>query len=245
MLGHLRPPSQLEAEMGTNSVGGPAPPKLFAMADSAPLFRGSWWPDVVGSSVDHAVDCCQRAREARYIGASNGDAEEFYELFVHAAARLGFAPRQCHHVVATAATGESAEAKAHCRCVAQETALVLLAGGNTATGWHAMDRYGLVDAILTAHAGGAVLVGISAGAIQLGTHGYLEAPQISNADVDGYGVGAAKQQAVANSAPFPTLGLVPFIFGAHEEAAGWPDVLAALDALALVNPTLAVRCRAH
>ena len=167
------------------------PPQLFATADSAPLFSGSWWPDTVGAAVRHAASSCGREMTACYLGASNGDAPEFYDMFVFAAGRLGFDENRCQHVAVGCGEEEM-------RCVAEQAALVLLSGGDTAAGWAAYTHSGLDIALRAAHHGGAVLVGISAGAIHLGSHGY-------------------RSCGAGETVPYQTLGLVHQLFGTPYE----------------------------
>ena len=50
--------------------------------------------------------------------------------------------------------------------------LILLAGGDVARGWNAFRETGMGDAIVGRHRAGAVFVGISVGAVQLGLKGW-------------------------------------------------------------------------
>ena len=162
---------------------------IFLLGDSVPLFGRTifrdvpglpprralpqgeprcWWDAIVGGVLD-AQYPNRRRRVACYLGASNGDEPMFFQMFVEAATRIGIEQGDCHHVTATPSAAEV-------RCVAEEAALILLAGGDPLAGWRSFQSAGLDAALRTAHARGAVLVGISAGAEHLGSHGYVEPP---------------------------------------------------------------------
>lgn len=95
---------------------------------------------------------------------------EFYEMFLFAASRIGLSEGDCTHVKTVGSSSDGDP----CAAVAG-SALILLAGGDTRAGWSAFEGCGMAAALRAAHAAGAVLVGISAGAIHLGTHGFDEA----------------------------------------------------------------------
>ncbi|KAK3244319.1 hypothetical protein CYMTET_46063 [Cymbomonas tetramitiformis] len=175
---------------------------VFVTADSNSLMCGHWWVDEVGAAVERSLGA-GRARAAVYLGASNGDEPVFFEMFVFAAQRLGFTAQQCHHVKAASTPADVA-------FIANQAALVLLAGGDTHVAWTSACQSGIDGAIRRAADAGAVLVGVSAGAIQLGTHGYGD-PE------EGY-----------DGPPYQTLGLLPFVVGAHQEEEGWAGLHAAL-----------------
>jgi Peptidase family S51 len=105
-----------------------------------------------------------RAFRAAYLGASNGDAPEFYQLFVAAMDQIGI--RDCRHVPAEPAA-EDLEFLAGAD-------LILLAGGEVRRGWDAFKAAGLDQKLVERYYGGALLVGISAGAVQLGLKGWDE-----------------------------------------------------------------------
>jgi cyanophycinase-like exopeptidase len=55
-----------------------------------------------------------------------------------------------------------------------EADLLLLAGGDVATGWDAINRTGIAERIRNRYQQGATVIGVSAGAIQLGLYGSIE-----------------------------------------------------------------------
>jgi cyanophycinase len=168
---------------------------IFLLADSQLLF----WRD------DEGHRLLERARQlieagetgkppkAAYLGASNGDAPEFFDLFQGAMGEIGI--RDCRHVPADASPEDLAFLAA--------ADLLLLAGGDVRRGWEAFTGKGLKDRIVERYYAGAVLVGISAGAVQLGLKGWDE------------------------KGLFDTFCLVPFVVGAHDEPT-WSELLRAV-----------------
>jgi cyanophycinase-like exopeptidase len=170
---------------GDADGGGRAP--LFLLADSRLLF----WSDEDGHFIDRiAAWTGPGAPRAAYLGASNGDDPRFYALF--AAAMEGIGPAECRMIPA-APTEED-------RAFVAGAQLIMLAGGDVRRGWDAFAANGMREVVERRWREGAVLVGVSAGAVQLGTAGWPEGePQ----------------------AAFPTWGLAPFVVDAHAEADGW------------------------
>ena len=195
---------------------------VFITADSLPLFT-PWFASVVGREIAISISTHQRSSIAVYIGASNGDMEEFFDLFVVAVQGIN---QRCNQL-SQALTPRHLRIDSHTlandvHMVAEEAAFVLLAGGDAQLGWQAMDACGLDSALVTAADAGAVLLGVSAGAAQLGTHAFHGAND-------------------AVVAPFATLGLGGFCIGTHEEADGWASArqaLAHLDSLQTARQVL-------
>ena len=90
--------------------------------------------------------------------------------------------------------------------------VILLAGGDIKRGWDVFAEVGLREAIAERYAEGAVLIGVSAGAVQLGLLGWREA-ESSPQDL------------------FETFKLVPFIIGVHQEKEEWADLKAVVRGL--------------
>src|SRR6185295_944227 len=101
---------------------------------------------------------------AAYFGASNGDEPEFYELFL--AAMDGIGIRRCRHVPERPTSEDLAWVDA--------ADLLLFAGGDVRRGWDSFQANGLPEKIFARYYAGALLVGISAGAVQLGLKGLDE-----------------------------------------------------------------------
>jgi hypothetical protein len=135
---------------------------------------------------------------AVYLGASNGDLPEFFQLFVGAMEQIGIT--ECTHVKSTPSASE--------RMALQKARVVLLAGGDPWMGWESFEREGLVDILRERYSSGAVLMGVSAGAILLGQQGIRD---------DGL-----------NPKLFESLGLAPFLISVHDEPQ-WNTLTTALE----------------
>lgn len=105
---------------------------------------------------------------AAYIGASNGDKKEYYDIFVSAMKQIDIT--NCRHI--------KAKPKEEDFKYLRTADLVLLAGGSTIKGWNAIQKTELQQRIVDCYHNGAVLVGISAGAIQLGLRGWKTTKKI-------------------------------------------------------------------
>lgn len=130
---------------------------------------------------------------AAYIGASNGDRQEYYEIFAGAMQAAGITDRR----------KISSSFSAPDRECLQTARLIVLAGGDVRQGWEVFKQTGMKDVILERHAQGAILVGISAGAVQLGRQAVIE---------------------IEGSFPrelLDMLNLVPAIVDVHDERNDW------------------------
>ena len=133
---------------------------------------------------------------AVYIGASNGDDREFYSIFEAAMDAAGFPDRSMIH---SAFDPEDRERL-------NRAQLIVLAGGDVHLGWNTFEKTGMKQEILARHAQGAILVGVSAGAVQLGRH----------AVVDKGGDVAQELIDVFN--------LIPAIVDVHDEQRDWAQL---------------------
>jgi hypothetical protein len=166
---------------------------LFLLADSQLLF----WDDADGRFVHRLAQLAGGgAFGAAYLGASNGDQPEYFQLFEAAMAGTG---AECRMIPAVPSGDDLA--------FLRSAGLVLLAGGDVQRGWAAFERSGVREAVARRHQEGAVLVGVSAGAVQLGLAGW---PEGRTAEL------------------FATWGLVPFLVGAHAEGDDWAELRAAV-----------------
>lgn len=135
---------------------------IFLLADSQLLFWHTGeglFLDRVRRALDEDPD--GRSPKAAYIGASNGDAPEFFNLFV--AAMEGIDIRDCRMIPSAPSSEDYA--------FLDEADIILLAGGDTARGWTVFQETRLVEQIIARYAIGTILIGVSAGAVQLGLKG--------------------------------------------------------------------------
>ncbi len=164
---------------------------LYLLADSQLLFLRGSGPAFI-QRVREAVDSA--GPKAAYLGASNGDDPAFYSIFEAAMQLIGIS--QCRMVPIHPAADDMA--------FLQSADLVLLAGGDVERGWRAFEQNGVKDLVNRRRYDGVVLIGVSAGAIQLGLGGLVEPP--------------AESSAVKKAEFFR---FAPFYVGAHEEQEEW------------------------
>jgi len=167
---------------------------VFLFADSQILF---WHGDegLVLKRIKETLldaDNPKQKIHAAYIGASNGDEQDFYDIFLAAVAQVGISPKECMMIKSDPSQEE--------KDFLARANLILLAGGDVKQGWQIMSDNGVRDIIVDRYHNGAVLIGISAGAVQLGTRGFPEAIEDSAEDL------------------FPTFQLVPFIIDVHDDS---------------------------
>lgn len=164
---------------------------LYLLADSQLLF----WKRQGRLLLETAIEglAGDSAPSAAYIGASNGDRPEFYWIFEAAVDAIAIANRR----MIDSSFGPDD------RDFLKRAQLVVLAGGDVRRGWNTFEKTGMKDVILDRYAQGAVLVGVSAGAVQLGRYGIVEAKR----------AGATELLDVFN--------LVPVVIDTHDERAEW------------------------
>ncbi len=167
---------------------------LFLLADSSLLFWRSG--DTLFLDRLHVLTGAGPV-QAAYLGASNGDEPAFFDIFT--AAMEGAGIKACRMIPSRPTAEDRAWlAQAH---------VILLAGGDPLLGWLTFQENGLEHVLRERYLGGAVLMGISAGAMQLAAQAWSESgPEL-----------------------FPTLGLAPFLVGVHEPA-DWPALRTAVSA---------------
>jgi peptidase E len=164
---------------------------IYALADSRLLF----WRRPDGSLFldDLVKNLGRKPSSVAYIGASNGDDLSLYhEIFEPAMRQIGTG--QCRMIL-TRPTPEDGTFLEHAE-------IILLAGGSVELGWRAFAENGIRELIQRRWSEGALLMGVSAGAVQLGRGGLTD---------DGTEL-------------LSTFGLLPFYVGAHEERNDWKSL---------------------
>ncbi len=167
----------------------PNPQPIFLFADSSLLFWGEGG-NLFLDSIRRLV--ARDSPKAAYIGASNGDRPEFYSIFEAAMDGVGVHDRR---MILRSFSAEQ-------RSFLNETDIILLAGGDVEVGWNVFVETGMREFITRRYDEGAVLIGISAGAQQLGLFGNIAG-------------GPSGTELVS------TFQLVPFVIDAHDEGQGW------------------------
>lgn len=169
---------------------------IYLFADSRLLFWGESGGPYL-SSIRRLVT--RDSPKAAYVGASNGDAPEFYSVFEAAMDGAGVRDRR---MIRSPFPSED-------RSFLGEADIILLAGGEVEAGWKVFVETGMREVIARRYAEGAVLMGVSAGAVQLGLCGPA-------------GGGASAAGLVE------TFKLVPFVIDAHDEGRRWGRLRGAL-----------------
>lgn len=166
-----------------------SPKPIYLLADSRVLFSVE-----DGRSLLHVIrDAAECERpSAAYVGAANGDDPAYFSIFEAAMDLAGVHSRRmirADYPHGDATFLESAD-------------IIVLAGGDVRRGWRTMSATPLAKVLRERYMAGAVLVGISAGAILLGERGWGgdDAP---DAEV------------------FEALRLVPWTVDTHDEANTW------------------------
>ena len=169
----------------------PQPQPLYLLADSQLLF----WKRQDRLLLEAALDGMARdtALSAAYIGASNGDRPEYYGIFEAAMDAIGITHRR---MINSSFRPED-------RAFLELAQLIVLAGGDVRLGWHTFEKTGMKDVIVGRYAHGAVLLGVSAGAVQLGRYAIVETPDSPATEL------------------LEMFKLVPVVIDTHDERAEW------------------------
>jgi cyanophycinase len=163
---------------------------LYLFADSQLLF---WKKGGRLLLEDASASATGAPPTAAYIGASNGDEKEFYSIFEAAMDAVGLKERRMIQSAFETADREFLE----------RARLIVLAGGDVQRGWNTFEKTGMKQQILERYNQGAVIVGVSAGAVQLGRRALVDteqSPALQLIDV---------------------FNLVPAIIDVHDEGREW------------------------
>ena len=159
---------------------------VYLLADSQLLFRDGKNGEFPGALKEWAD---RQNLKAGYIGASNKDDLGFYEIFKGAMQNLGISECTQIHSEFTSAD----------RSKLEQSDLVLLAGGDTRLGWDIIRASGMAEILIRKYYAGAILVGISAGAVQFGMF------------------------ACTGKECFSALQIIPFNIAVHDEKNDWKN----------------------
>lgn len=175
----------------------PDPQPLYLLADSQPLFwRGGAFLQELSRSSGKTQP------NVAYIGASNADSSDAFGIFEAAFQQVTGA--RAHWV--------RAEFSAADRQFLETADVIVLAGGDVEVGWTVFTKTGMRKLIDERYRDGAVLVGVSAGAVQFGK--YASVPDTH---------GGRKL--------LETFGLIDFIVAVHDEKHDWQGLAATIQLL--------------
>lgn len=183
---------------------------LFLLADSQLLFWKRGGHLILESAIGDLAD--NLPVSAAYIGASNGDRPEFYDIFEAAADAVGITDRRM--IDSSFDAGD--------RNFLERAGVILLAGGDVRRGWNVFERTGMADVIRTRYAQGALLIGISAGAVQLGLYGIVEKAQSSATEL------------------INVFKFVPAIVDTHDERSEWARLARTIQTMEGAAPGLGI-----
>lgn len=174
---------------------------LYLLADSQLLF----WKQQNRLLLEAALDglAPDTPLSAAYIGASNGDRPEFYDIFEAAMDAIGITDRRM--IDSSFGTDD--------RAFLDSAQLIVLAGGDVRRGWTTFETTGMKEVIEGRYAQGAVLVGVSAGAVQLGRYGIVESPGSTATEL------------------LEMFKLVPAVIDTHDERGEWTRLSRAIRSL--------------
>ena len=162
---------------------------IYLLADSQLLF----WGDRDGLFLNTArVQIDTQFPKAAYIGASNGDLAEFYDIFKAAMESIDI--HDCRMIPSELSTEDL--------LFLEEADIILLAGGDPVEGWKVFERNGVKDLLVRRYYEGTLLIGVSAGAVQLGLMSWRDGDNPPGNFIE-------------------HLKLVPFIISAHDERGDW------------------------
>ncbi len=166
---------------------------IYLLADSQLLF----WRGNDGTLLLDPIKTGVKAESANasYLGASNGDDPAYYAIFEAAMEMVGVTRRR---MILSSFSTEDAEFLAN-------SEIILLAGGDAVSGWQMFTSNGTREAVMARYLEGALLIGVSAGAMQLGLCAYPEGD-------------FSRDQLIE------TFNFVPFIIGAHQEKREWESL---------------------
>jgi peptidase E len=165
---------------------------IYLFADSQLLFwkdEGQLFLESIRTLIDSPLP------KAAYIGASNGDEPAFFSLFQGAMEGIGV--YDCCMINSRLTAAEAS--------FLANADLILLAGGDVERGWEVFQKNGVREAIIKRFLEGAVLIGISAGSVQLGWYGWAPGD-------------------LMDERLFDTFKLVPFVVDAHDDQNAWRNL---------------------
>ncbi len=168
---------------------------VFLLADSQLLFwkeNGKYFLERLRPHLPEA------GVTAAYIGASNNDDPVFFGLFKSAMQLIGV--EDCYQIHSRYLPEEQE--------ILRRADLILLAGGDLEKGWQIIRDTGMQEHLTERYYQGALLLGVSAGAVQLGMVGW--------------------RQEKNELALFDTLRIVPLIIDVHHEKEDWTELKAVL-----------------
>lgn len=129
---------------------------------------------------------------AAYVGASNGDEKAYFQIFESAMEQIGI--NNCQMISMNFTKADKDNIK--------KADIILLAGGDPKNGWDIFTKHGVDRIVCNRYREGAVVIGVSAGAVQLGSR-------------------VLQENTAGQNELFETFNLVPYIIDVHDEKSDW------------------------
>ena len=161
---------------------------VYLLADSQLLF----WHGRSGPFLKTILSGISPHPRIAYVGASDGDSAEGHSIFKAAVEQIDSA--RPHHVRASYPDED--------REFLETADVIVLAGGDVETGWNAFNQTGLRKQIRERYLDGALIIGVSAGAVQCGSHAAVSRPRRTTSLIE-------------------TFGFAAYIVDAHDEKNEW------------------------
>lgn len=141
--------------------------------------------------------------KAAYIGASNDDEPAFYHIFQAAMESIG--NFECRMITSALIPDDVS--------FLNEADIILLAGGDVTKGWQTFVRNGLREILARRYFEDVVLIGVSAGAVQLGRCAWPDGEEITKETL------------------FNTFSFFPAVVSVHDENDKWQNLQKAVAVL--------------
>jgi cyanophycinase len=163
---------------------------IFLFADSQILF----WQSKEGLFLNQIKELLKEEKpdgdlKASYIGASNGDDPNYYDIFLSAMWQMKI--YDCK-MIPSKPQKEDYE-------FLDQSDFILLAGGDVEKGWNIIKETEIYKKVVDRYHNGAIIAGVSAGAVQLGLRGWID-------------------DKIEQEELFETFQLVPAIIDVHDES---------------------------
>ncbi len=169
---------------------------IFLFADSQLLFwqeRNKYYLNEVRKYILNVEP------KAAYVGAANDNNPEYYSIFEAAMNNIGIV--NCKMI----SMSFDKEDKKY----VEEADLILLAGGDVVKGMNFFKHKGITELIVKRYMEGALLIGISAGAVQFGSCGFKD---------------DENSEYLFKSNLIETIRLIPFAISVHNENDNWREL---------------------
>jgi cyanophycinase-like exopeptidase len=208
---------------------------LYMLADSQLLFWKNGGEPFLASVFKASANAVP---SIAYIGASNGDSPEAYSILNAALEQVEV--REVRHIKSAFPDDD--------REYLRVADVIVLAGGDVEAGWNVITQTGMREVIESRYRdGSAVIVGVSAGAVQCGVHAAVSASEESASE----SVEAAAANGAIPASPsamkgngssklINTFGFVSVVIDVHDERDDWATLGSTIHLLEGIVPGIGI-----